>query len=100
MLVTASGVTFIGTGSREIGFSGAAPYTPSIAFDYGTYGNQIEFNVTSVDAAALTPEPPAITLSGTGLLVIALIAMRKKRRGVVQAVLHDHRRRNLSGLQI
>jgi hypothetical protein len=85
VLVTASGVTFLGTGSREIGFSGAAPYTPSIDFDYGTYGNQLEFTVTSVDTAALTPEPPAITLCGTGLLVIALIAIRNKRRGVLQA---------------
>ncbi len=84
LLVTASGVTFLGTGSKEIGFPGAAPYTPSINFDYGTNGNQLEFTVTSVDTAALTPEPPAITLCGTGLLLIALIAVKNKRQGVVQ----------------
>lgn len=81
VLITASGVTFLGTGSREVGFSGAAPYTPSINFDYGTYGNQLEFTVTSVDTAALAPEPPAIALCGTGLLVITLIATKKKRLG-------------------
>ncbi|HZT71715.1 MAG TPA: hypothetical protein VFC10_18440 [Terriglobia bacterium] len=80
-IATGTGVTFLGSGSNfdSFKYGSTPPYIPTFNTNYGTNGNQLEFQVTSLGSTTTpTPEPGTFLLISAGGLVFAGLQLSRR----------------------